>query len=184
MKTNFLKSVLLLIISLTLFSCSSDSDETSAPVPCPQGYTGANCSTQITPSKIIISKIRVNVFPNLNGTNTWDSVINVAPDIFVRLGIGDGSNSTITLYTSNYINDALSNGSNYFDFIPTTPIELLFPTQQHVLILGDYDSASSNDLMGGLIFNPYNSNNGFPTTITISNSSIPLKFELTVSYVW
>ncbi|GEC77711.1 hypothetical protein [Flavobacterium aquatile] len=182
MKKFIFKSVLLLIVSTSLLSCSSDDSEPTEPLVCPTGYNGIDCTTQITPTRIVISKIRVKLFPNTNGGNNWD--IGSAPDIFVRLGIGDGSASTVVLFTSDYIADAVSDGTNFFDFTPNTPIELLFPTQQHAIILGDYDSTSSNEFMGGLVFNPYNSTGGFPTTITVNNSSIPLRFELTVSYVF
>lgn len=182
MKKFMFKSVLVLMISSSIFSCSSDDSETTEPTICSTGYTGTDCTTQITPTRIIISKIRVKMFPNTNSGSNWD--VGSAPDIFVRLGRGDGSASTVTLFTSDYISDALSDGTNFFDFTPSTPIELLFPTQQHALLLGDYDSSSANELMGGLVFNPYSSTNGFPTTITLNNSSIPLRFELTVSYVF
>ena len=180
MKTLFSKTIILSFF-LLLLGCSKDSPTT--PTPCPQGYTGTNCSTQITPSKIFISKIRVDDFPNLNPSgNNWD--IGSSADIFVRFGLGDGTSSTITLFTSNYYTDAISNGTNYYDFIPTTPIELDLASSECALILGDYDSASSYDFMGELVFYPYNSINGFPTTISISNPSIPFKAELTLSYVW
>lgn len=182
MKKFIFKSVLLLIVSTSLLSCSSDDSETTAPIVCPTGYTGTDCTTQVTPTRIVISKIRVKLFPNTNAGSNWD--VGSAPDIFVRLGRGDGSASTVTLFTSDYISDALSDGTNFFDFTPSTPIELLFPTQQHAIILGDYDSTSSNEFMGGLVFNPYNSTGGFPSTITVNNSSIPLRFELTVSYIF
>jgi hypothetical protein len=182
MKKIISKSVLALIFTTLSVSCSSDDSDTTEPIVCPAGYTGTDCTLQITPTRILISKIRVTLFPNTNSGNNWD--VGSAPDIFVRLGRGDGSASTVTLFTSDYISDALSDGTNYFDFTPNAPIELLFPTQQHAIILGDYDTVSSNEFMGGLVFNPYSSVGGFPTTITVSNSTIPLRFELTMSYVF
>lgn len=182
MKNFIFKSVFLLIVTTSFFSCSSDDSDKSEPVVCPIGYTGTNCTSQITPTKIIVSKIRVKYFPNTNNGSNWD--VGSPADIFVRLGRGDGTSSTVTLYTSNPITDAISDGVTNFDFVPAVPIELLFPTQQHALLLGDYDSTSANELMGGLLFTPYSTTNGFPTTITVANTTIPLSFELSVTYVF
>lgn len=169
----------------TISGCSSDSDSsTSTPTPCPQGYNGTNCNTQITPSKILITKIRVKLFPNVDSSgNNWD--LGGLPDIYPSLSIINGPSSTIIYNGEMYFQDVTSTGSNYFDFIPTNPIEITQVNSSYVLSLLDYDGSLSNyNFMGTVAFYPYQSNNNFPTTITITDNSIPLRYELTLSYIW
>lgn len=201
-----LKSLTFLLLIGLSISCSSDSDSLPnvvtpkcTPIPClnggvstpncgctcPQGYSGANCSTQITPSKITITKIRVKKFPNLkpNGNN-WDSFVLPGyerPDIFPVLATFDGS--TI-LFSGTPINDAFSYGNDTFDFIPTTPITINNVTNQYKLVLYDEDTNNTFELMGGYNVNLYDSTGGFPTIIAVSNTTSLYGFELTVSYTW
>lgn len=189
---------LLTTFLLINFSCSSDSDSDSTCTPiscqnggisnsdcgcdCPNGYSGTNCGSQVMPTKIKVTKIRVKYFPNTNNGTNWD--VGGLPDIFVRLGKGNGDSNTQLLYTSGVIENATSNGVDVFDFVPTTATYITNITQQHVVILGDYDTASYNDFMGGFTFTPYNNTNNFPSTILLQDSNVPLSFELFFSYEW
>lgn len=199
-----LKRLLILFIGFAIISCSSDSGSGGGSTPCvpitclnggvstpscgctcPQGYSGANCSTQITPSKITITKIRVKKFPNLTPSgNNWDSFALAGyerPDIFPVLATFDG---TTILFSGTPISDSFSYGNDTFDFIPTTPINITNITNQYKLLLYDEDSNNTFELMGGFNIYLYNSSGGFPTTIAISNPTSLYGFELTVSYTW
>jgi hypothetical protein len=207
---NLFKKITLLSLAILLLGCSKDSptsnDNDCTPIAClnggvsradcgctcPQGYTGSNCGTQLTPSKISISKIRVNYFNNYDNGSSWDPSIPTSslltPDIYVS--IKDASNNTIYSAPTYYAN-VLSNGSNYFDFTPTNAIQLPISSDlsNFTIYLYDFDGADSNinspdDLMGQKLFFPYSSYGGFPTTITVTDSTYPVSFTLTVSYVW
>jgi hypothetical protein len=190
-----------------LLSCSSDSDSDSnnggatpcTPIAClnggvsrpdcgcdcPIGFTGPNCSTQITPSKILITKIKVKNFPNkeLDGVTTWDEFLITSfnsPDIFPLLTLG----STI-LFRGDDLQDAISNsnGTDNFTWTPSTPIEIISINSQYSLELYDEDTGLEYEFMGGWNFYIYNSTGGFPTTRTVGAAG-PVTFELTLSYVW
>lgn len=170
-----------MLLTLIIFTACSSDDSSNDPITCPEGYTGTNCEIQLTPAKIKVTKIRVKYFPNMNGDFNWD--FDTAPDIFVRLGLGNGDTNTVLLYDSGYYEDVLSDGITTYDFIPEVPIEIK-ALSTHIIILGDYDTNTSNELMGGFTFIPYNSTNQFPETITVGDLTIPLYFELSLSYEW
>ena len=201
MKT-VLSRLSVLIIAFLFFNCSSDSGDTPCvPITClnggtstpecgcncPQGYSGSDCSTQITPTKITITKIRVKKFPNLNtNINYWDTFVLPGyerPDIFPVL-----LQASAALYAGTTINDSFSYGNDTFDFIPTTPIEITQISQQFTLRLYDDDSTTLNpnsfEQMGGFTFYIYNSTGGFPTTMPLNSPTSYYGFELTLSYTW
>lgn len=200
-----LKSVAFLTFLIITISCSSDSGSGSAPcVPitclnggtstsdcgctCPIGFTGSNCSTQITPTKILITKITVKNFPNKkpDGVSTWDSTpFFTNPDIFPIITF-DASGTTYELFKGTAIQDVISNGNgtDNFSWTPSTPIQLVAINSQFSIILYDEDSASTKEFMGGFNFIPYNSTGGFPTTVIMSNPNGSYKFELSLMYVW
>lgn len=185
-----------------LFGCSKDDTPTSKPcVPitclnggistpdcgcsCPTGYTGENCGTQVTPTKIIITKIRVTKFPNLKTDGSyWDSwAVNpfTRPDIFPALFNSAG---TVLYMGTPVLQDSFSYGTDTFDFIPTTPIQIINTTDSYNLYLFDEDSSTAQEIMGGFNLHLYTSTTGFPTKITFGQSTDIVRFELTVSYVW
>ena len=149
---------------------------------CSQGFTGSNCDTQLMPSIIKITKIKVTSFPSTRtNLNLWDEAAFgnfVRPDIFPFLYVG----STI-LFQGLAAQDAVT--SNSYTWTPSQPI--LLNTSQFNSQIGiklyDEDSSITNEFMGGGDYYIYNSNGGFPTTLIVDQSG-PVTFELTLSYVW
>ena len=206
MKT-VLSRLSVLIIAFLFINCSSESGDTPCvPITClnggtsttecgcncPQGYTGSDCSTQITPTKITITKIRVKYLPNTTATGGyWDitglNPTNASPDILVTM---DNSSFTEIYRSTTYYKNVISDGVTYYDFVPSTPISITSVNSVLILNLWDYDGADSNindgidDNMGFVVHYVYSSTGGFPSTITVSDTTIPLSFELTLSYTW
>lgn len=135
---------------------------------CPQGYTGTDCSAQVTPSKISVTNIEVTKF-NQNGDPD-----DALPDIYVKLKDG----STVLLKASNAYTNAISPGS--YVYTPVTPVELNAFTS-YTMELWDYD-AISDDLLQSITFASYSSTGGFPTTIVKDDGVFA--FTLTVTYTW
>lgn len=196
---NLLKKIALLCVVILMFGCSKDSPTSNVvnctPIPClnggtstpncgcscPQGYTGNNCGTQITPLQVLITKIRVTKFPDTNTGNWWDTFPNSDADIYVTIQ----NSSSTTLYNSpTYFLDATSNGVNYYDFVPSTPIVFSNVTSGYLMNIYDFDTVGSDQLMDFSTFYLYNSLGGFPTSKTYTNSTGTFSFTLTLSYVW
>ena len=198
MKKIIFKSLVLLIVLISFLGCSSSSDSCTPIVcqnagtsnsdcgcNCPQGFTGTDCATQLIPSKIKITKFTVTKFNNTNGSSNWDN--NSAPDIFLQL-INGTNGSNIWLSTI-YYPDAVSTGTNSFDFIPTTPVEITNTLGQFTLFLGDDDvhdmPSNPNDQMAAILFNIYSGTSGFPQSMNITNNaSIPFRVTLSLQYEW
>jgi hypothetical protein len=143
---------------------------------CSQGYTGADCSQQLTPTGIRINSIKVTSFPATDGGAGWD--LTSGPDIFPKLTLG-----TTTIWESPTYNQNADPSIDY-TFTPNPTFNLTSPTSQYTLTLYDYDDLDANDWMGGVNFTPYNSSNGFPTTIVLAPSGSAVSFSLNVSYIW
>ena len=197
MKTLFKKSIVLLLI-FTIFSCSKDSATSSSnctPIPClnggvsrpdcgcncPQGFTGANCSTQITPTKINISKIEIfnySVVDPYAVTGYWDYAPISNPDLAIV--ITDTYTSTILTDTSNvpYI-DALPNTTYTYTYqsFPITNVNDLFKIE-----LRDIDPNNTYESMSAKYFTIYDSHNSFPSVISIVDGDTT--YKIYVSYTW
>lgn len=144
---------------------------------CPTGYSGADCGTQKTPTKITISGVKVTNFPALSGTSTWDLALNTNPDIYAVIKkVG----STTPIITTGRIDEAPA-GTPYV--LPSvTASDVTDLVSQYNIELLDYDSVGSNDAMGNINFSIYSSTNKFPTTLTVTDGTVT--FELTLSYTY
>jgi hypothetical protein len=201
MKTIFKKLSVVIVVVMLIVSCSSDSGDTPCvPIAClnggtstadcgcacPQGFTGSNCSTQITPTQIKITKIRVKKFPSAkpNG-NWWDILPNSDADIYVTI---QNSNLNVIYNHPTVFTDAEIIGSNFYDFIPASPLIITNVNSQYLVNLYDYDgflNDTNNDFIGFAGVTLYSlSQTGFPSTKTLTGLSGLLEFELTLSYVW
>lgn len=193
---HFILKIAFFLISISILGCSSD-DSSPSECPeltcfnggifqdcgcnCPEGYLGTNCETQITPSKVLITNIRVKSFPNQDMGSNWD--FNGLPDIYT-----DIENQSGTLYSSEtYFIDAISNGVNYFDFTISPAFGIANVTLPHYITLWDYDlediPSSDDDYMAITAFYPYEASRGFPTTLILS-SNPQFQVELSLSYEW
>ncbi|HRP57061.1 hypothetical protein [Agriterribacter sp.] len=194
------KRLLVLAILLITFSCKKDSADFLITLPdpdpcantvclngghcvngdcvCPEGYGGADCSQQITPRKIKVTKIEVTKFPATTGNGGgWDA--SSGADIFPELSKGDA----VLWKSSTYYENA--GPSSVYAFNITPAIDLTEPQDQYTIRLYDYDSGlfESDDFMGEIIFTPYSKANGFPPVITL-DANAGVAFKLHLSYVW
>lgn len=142
---------------------------------CPEGYTGSDCSQQDTPDKIRISRIDITRFPATDNGAGWD--LTSGPDIYPELSIG-----SVTLYSaSNFYQNADPSDNYTFDLSPAVDME--DPNDQYTIRLFDYDDFDPDDLMGGINFTPYSSDNEFPSEIDLDAGG-DVAFTLHVTYVW
>lgn len=143
---------------------------------CETGYSGSNCTIQITPKQIVVSKIVITGFPptTTNGAG-WD--LTDGPDIFPRFFI---SNTLVWSSTSHYSN--CTNGYQY-EFTPAQNIIITNTMAQCNVSLYDWDSASADDSMTGVSFYPYSSSGGFPNTLTYTAID-GFKVTIFLSYVF
>ena len=184
MKTLFKKSLALLIL-LVVFSCSKDSPTATVPSPtCPQGYTGANCTTQITPTKITISKIEIVSYPLIDPTalsGHWDYPSPYEPDLAIVLSDFSGG-TIIDNQSTNYFTNALSTVTHSYSY--STPLVLTNVNHLFKLELRDIDTTdgATYEIMNTYVFSIYSSTGGFPSVIPINNGET--KYNIYVSYTW
>lgn len=143
---------------------------------CPEGYTGPDCGTQDTPSKIRISKIKITKFPSYNNGSDWDTW-SAGPDIYVTIYKG----TTLIHEQPTMYEDA--DATQDYTYKPSGDIDLTDPTAKYTISLYDYDNLGDDDFMGGIYFYPYSSTGGFPTTLYLDAGG-DVTFELSVSYIW
>jgi hypothetical protein len=186
-----MKKYFFFVILAIVFSCKKNNPDPCVGITClnggtcanglcvcPQGYTGANCSQQITPKKITITKIQVTKFPATKvGGAGWD--LTSGPDIYPVISKGT------TLIWKSPINFTDANSSLTYDFTPSPNIDLTSPTDQYTIELFDYDGGIvADDWMGGLYFIPYSITNNFPPIITIDATGSVVTFKIFVTYSW
>jgi hypothetical protein len=192
------KLIALLVVLMLNINCSSDSNDSAActPIPClnggtsnancgcncPQGFTGANCGTLVTPTSVKISKIKVKKFPDSNNGNWWDILPNSDADIYLTV---ENSAFTVIYNHPTYFSNATGLGTSTYDFIPATPINLTNVTNNYLINLYDYDSSVSSQLISVIAWTPFStSQTSFPTTKTVTNSTNTFECELTYQYTW
>lgn len=162
----------------SLLGCSSDDSG-----DCPQGLTGSNCNTKITPSKMTITKIVIKNYPLLKESfEFWDTGEDTSesePDILVALSFGNE-----TLYNNEYALDA--DGSE-ISFTINPPLELADIDEDIVgIAILDYDGTIENsEVMAGGLFQLYSSQGtDFPSVITLTDPSQPFIADIHVAYEW
>lgn len=142
---------------------------------CPTGFTGSDCGTRRTPSKILITKIQVTAFPPTDGGAGWD--LTSGADIYPKILFV----SSVLWDSPNYIENA--NASSSYDFTPSPAIQISNPTLQYTIELWDYDTTDPDDFMAGFNFTPYNGSSA-PSVINLTSNTNGLTIKLSVQYVY
>jgi len=199
MRNQIFKLIFLSILTATYYGCSSDSSSDNCETitclnggtfincecDCPQGYTGNNCSTQLTPSKVIITKAIVKVFPNTNGSEFWDAGIPNTEDSLPDIYITFQDSNLNTIYDSpTFYENAISGEGTFFEFTLTPSLELTAFDNPFLINIWDYDQTGSDDFMTSYGFFAYTSNNNFPEIITVVSQSDEILVDLEVTYEW
>lgn len=141
---------------------------------CPDGFTGADCSKEITPDRITIKRISVTRFPATKPDGGgWDLLDGA--DLLIVLY----DENEAVLWESNFYEDA--NTSNVYDYFPD--ISISDANSKYIVRVFDYDYFDSNDFMGGIIFPGYLKNLRFPLQYTI-DAGENVAFEFEVKYYW
>lgn len=158
--------------------CENDGHCANGECVCPEGFTGADCSQQVTPTMIRISNITVTKFPQTEEDGGgWD--LTSGPDIYPA--IYTAGDDELWSGQSDFSQNADATVDYDFEVVPA--ISLNDPNSQYIIRLHDYDDFDPDDFMGGISFTPYSSTNGFPTSLHLDAGGA-VAFTLEVSYVY
>ena len=189
-----------MLVGLTFMALTSCSNDDSEPpcVPltclnngisnaecgcdCPDGYSGSNCGTILTPSMVSITKVVVKSFNNLNTNGIGHDLAN-GPDIYIRINSDD-----IVIYDHpTFFSNATAGLNTNYEFILNPILQITSVNNPLIISLWDYDLEDSpsnpDDNMAFKAFFPFNGNN-FPNSILISDSTNATQFEIFFSYQW
>lgn len=181
-----------------LAACSSDENTETpcTPIPClnngvsnsncgcdcPQGFGGTNCGTIITPSKVIISKVIVKSFNNLNNSGVGHDLAN-GPDIYIKINSG----SSVIYDHPTFFSNATAGLNTNYEFILSPTLQITNVNAPLVISLWDYDlgdtPSSADDNMGIAGFFPFNGTS-FPNSIVVTDTNTPTQFEIFFTYQW
>ena len=140
---------------------------------CPTGYSGSDCGTELTPTSVIITGITVNDYPMTDGGAGWD--LSSGPELYVSLNSGTTANTSD--FTTGYYQDV---SGQSLTFSSDFPVTIPSPSSSYTVGLWDYDTVDADDFMAGIYFTPNSYKSGFPSTITLSTSSM----EVVMSVTW
>ena len=192
------KIIVLLIVLLITLSCTSDSNDPVActPIPClnggtsnancdcdcPQGFGGVNCSAILTPTKVIITKVILKAFDNLNTSGIGHDFAN-GPDVYIKINSG----TTVLYDHPTFYTNATSGLNTNYEFILNPILQVTNVNSPLIISLWDYDlgdtPSNADDNMASAAFFPFNGNN-FPSSIVVTDPSTATKFEIYLTYQW
>lgn len=168
-----MRTISLLTLAIVLFSTGCKKETK----PCPKGYEGTNCDKEITPTKMVISKLEITKIPSFRPDATnWDA-LGGKPDIYIQI-FDDVTKKVI--FTSNVITD-----HNTIDIIRGENLNIYIDNPKNKLVLSLYDEDSGDDeYMGGINFIPYTVGQKFPETINADCSGCKIAFNLNFQYLF
>lgn len=199
MRNQIFRLIFLSILTTAYLGCSSNSDSDNCETitclnggnfvdcecECPEGYTGNNCSTQVTPSKVIINKAIVKVFPNDDNGNFWDAAIpdveDALPDVYITF---QDSDLNVIYDSPTFYENAISGEGTFFEFVLTPSLELTVFDSPFLVNIWDYDSTDQDDFMTSFGFFAYTSGNDFPEVITVVSQPDEILIDLELTYQW
>jgi len=152
---------------------------------CEKGYAGIDCAFQKKPKLIKLKSVILHKFPDVDETgNPWDDDIEELfpafqdeklPELYFSI-----SNPLEVLYkkTANIFD---ANPGNDYEMKMLDMIEFDQIDLEHKIGLLDFDKNGSQ-LIDQVSFYPYEDDNGFPDTLSVSNNLID--FSLVIEYIF
>lgn len=143
---------------------------------CPTGYSGADCSVALTPVSMTITRIELTDYPLIQTSGAgWD--VSDGADPFVTFNSGTSANTND--YSSGYYTNVTGQ-----DLTFTTGLPITIPSLSSYWVLGvwDYDAASANDFMAGVYFQPSLQASGFPSSFTLTTTSMSVRLYVTWNF--
>ena len=135
--------------------------------------TGCKKETTVKiPKSMSIVDIKVTRFPEFNNGANWDS--SDAPDLTIDL-----KQENNLVWTSPSIINNLDS-LNYKSFL-TAPLTIDSLTRQYIFTMYDVDGLASKELMGEVLFTPWDGTYNKPTNITLDDGG-PVALRLAVRY--
>ncbi len=136
---------------------------------CPPGYSGSDCATVLTPTAMKINKITVTSYPTTSGGSLWDPSSNA--DVYISINSGTTANNTD--FITGYYSDVTGGSLTYQTDFPAT---INTPGNNWTFSIWDYDTVDADDFMTGFYFKPNSKASGFPSTFTVSTTSLTMVF--------
>lgn len=178
-KTITMKRILLFVLlGIGLFSCEED-DLCVGVVcengglcadglcDCPPQWTGATCSEEVPPDKMIVGRIRLTEFPLTDsGGLPWDPID--GPDVYIVIKKGN-----VKLFQTDPVEDLTTVNEWTVDF------EFPNPTGDYLFEVYDDDQGLTPDDLIGQVFAPiYKYGFGFPSSFFINCAGCVVEMEL------
>lgn len=160
-----------------LRECDNDGYCNDGSCVCPEGYSGTYCETEVLPTSVEITNIRITEFSISNRFGVpYDSAS--GPDIFISIY---GNNGLSYNHPANFEN---ASPTFQYNFVPNVPIVFNKPDYNCDIILKDLDAGNTFDVMGLLSFQAYNPNGNFPEKLSIEDDQRGVKIEVSLSYIF
>jgi hypothetical protein len=158
-----MNKIIFSLLVLLLISCKKDDD---CQATCPTGYTGCDCTTQLVPTSIKITRVQLLNYPATNAGQPWDN-FSVYADPYFTI-----ENTSLTVFTSSVL-----------DELPPTsvgdwPVNInLFGFNQtsYVILIYDYDSSGTDTIINGFLLVPYAIGQPYLTSKEYSDNGTTVK---------
>ncbi len=179
-----------LFISIVFYGCKNEPDPcenllclnggncVDGLCDCPTGYGGLQCETELTPTKVLITKIVLTKFPSFDPSGgEWDPDDHTGPDLYIRIVKG----KTEIYKSTKKIWDVKLNQEYTFD-LSSSPVELTSITSKHKIQLWDFEDYNNDDFMGEYEFIPFHSGENFPDKYDLGDHWSEVGYTVHVEY--
>lgn len=156
--------------------CLNGSECESGQCQCPEGFSGADCGTRVTPESLVVTSLQISDFPLTDlEQQPWD--ITGGPDLQAVLYCED---RLLEVLQYRHL-DAKPGEANFMEL--PQPLVLEHPQAVHTLFIYDSDGHGQQQLMGTVVFTPYSPPTGFPELLVLDQEG-PFLLELGLNYVF
>jgi len=160
-------TTLFFVLLLAAFSCGKDQKI------CDAGFTGDDCAQEIKPQSVMLNYVTLTKYPASNNGEAWDDFSLYADPYFI---VTNGATQEV-VYTSSYKEEILPMASSIWQVDA-----ICSPDSYFVISFHDYDSANSDEYIGGVIWNAYQEGQNFPINVILRDGDMEVSLILSYAY--